>query len=309
MSTLDRLNAIRELVIISLFYDDDFLSLFVLKGGNALNLIYNINNRSSMDIDVSMENDFTPEELGTVKDKLHSAFNSVFNESGYQVFDFKMYSTPEKVRAEYEQFWGGYTVELKIIETEKYKQLNGSLDQIRRNATVVGLSQERKLTIDISKYEFVAPKKLTEVGGYGVYVYTPVMVIYEKLRAICQQMEEYREIVKTNRKGRARDFFDIYSVVERWRSPVDVYDEHNIKLISAIFSIKQVPIGFLSLIKNYREFHRDSFSVVQDTVNVDRLESYDFYFDYVTNMANQILEKLLLSDEEIASTVELDTEN
>jgi hypothetical protein len=57
---------------------------------------------------------------------------------------------------------------------------------------------------------------LAVTDGYTVYVYTPLMVIYEKLRALCQQVEYYStHIVSTHRRGRARDFFDIYSILEK----------------------------------------------------------------------------------------------
>lgn len=287
-SLIDSLNKIRKLAIISLFHDDDLLSLFVLKGGNALNIIYGINNRASMDIDISMENDLTKEELKEFESKLKLAFDQVFNVNGFHVFDFKINPTPKTIPLEYAHFWGGYTVELKIIEEDQYKQFSDSIDQLRRRAVVVGAGQEKILKIDISKYEFITPKTLKYLDGYGIYVYTPVMVVYEKLRAICQQMEEYVQYVSTNRKPRARDFFDIYTIVEKWSSPVDVYNLHNIKLLPQIFDIKRVPTNFLCLMENYREYHRDNFNSVQDTVIVDRLESYDFYFDYVLEMTRKL---------------------
>lgn len=301
MAIITELDDIRKLVIISLFYDDEFLSLFVLKGGNVLNIVYGINNRASMDIDVSMEKDFTADQLEEVQSKLSSAFDKVFTEAGYHVFDFKMYPTPEQVRPGYEQFWGGYTVELKIIEMAKYSRFAEDIEQLRRHATVVGTTQEKKLKIDISKYEYVAPKKLEDIDGYGIYVYTPLMVVYEKLRAICQQMVEYKDFVITNRKPRARDFFDIYSIVERWRTPVDVYDFNNVRMLGEIFAAKQVPLEFLTNIINYREYHRENFNAVQDTVTVDRLESYDFYFDYVSDMAVQLW-NILIHDLQTAET-------
>lgn len=294
-----------------MFYDDEFLTRFVLKGGNALNLVYNVNNRASMDIDVSMENDFTDEELVDIESRLLASFNLVFNRRGYQVFDFKLVPKPKNIESEYEAFWGGYKVELKIIEKEKYEQLEHDKENMRRHAAIVGTGQEKKLTVDISKYEYVAPKQLATLDDsneeYSVYVYTPVMVVYEKLRAICQQTEEYADIVPTHQRPRARDFFDIYTIVEKWRSPVNVYDLDSIHIIREIFTAKRVPLSFLLSIESYREFHRDNFNAVRDTVTVDRLESYDYYFDYVVDMAERLWALINTPDlqtAEIAATVE-----
>ncbi|WP_161632983.1 nucleotidyl transferase AbiEii/AbiGii toxin family protein [Paenibacillus alginolyticus] len=293
-----------------MFYDDEFLSRFVLKGGNALNIVYNVNNRASMDIDVSMENDFTAEELVDIESRLLASFNRVFNGRGYHVFDFKLQAKPKNIESEYEKFWGGYKVELKIIEKEKYEQLEHDTENMRRHAAVVGTGQEKKLTVDISKYEYVAPKQLATLDDsneeYSVYVYTPVMVVYEKLRAICQQTEEYGEIVPTHRRPRARDFFDIYSIVEKWRSPVNVYALDSIHIIREIFAAKRVPLSFLLSIESYREFHRDNFNAVRDTVSV-QVESYDYYFDYVVEMAERLWALINTPDlqiAEIAATAE-----
>lgn len=260
-----------------------------------------------MDIDVSIEDDFTEEQLGEIESKLLSAFNTVFSDHGYHVFDFKFKANPKDIKPEHAEFWGGYNIELKIIENEKYKQFEDDEDSMRRHATIVGTGQEKKLTVDISKYEYVAPKKLEEVDGlYSVYVYTPVMIVYEKLRAICQQMEEYGRIVATHRRARARDFFDIYTIVEQWRTPVDVFEPHSINIINEVFEVKRVPLSFLLLIKNYREYHRDNFNAVRDSVNVEqRLESYDYYFDYVVGIADQLHEIISLPIAETAIGMEI----
>jgi len=43
---------IRRMTIKALFSDDFLLEQLVLKGGNALNLVHRIGNRSSLDIDL-----------------------------------------------------------------------------------------------------------------------------------------------------------------------------------------------------------------------------------------------------------------
>ncbi|TXZ91478.1 nucleotidyl transferase AbiEii/AbiGii toxin family protein, partial [Vibrio cholerae] len=48
-------NKIRKLIIIGIFSEDIVLEHFALKGGNALAIGHNINERASMDIDVSMK--------------------------------------------------------------------------------------------------------------------------------------------------------------------------------------------------------------------------------------------------------------
>jgi len=65
------LKEIRRLVIIALFSDDELMEKLVLKGGNALDIVHNIGTRTSVDIDLSIPDDFSdieeivPEEVLT----------------------------------------------------------------------------------------------------------------------------------------------------------------------------------------------------------------------------------------------------
>jgi hypothetical protein len=114
------------------------------------------------------------------------------------------------------------------------------------------------------------------------------MLVLEKLRAICQQMPEYREMVKSHPPAaRARDFFDIYIITQKF--PIDMNNPRIKELLTAIFAAKRVPLDYLNRILNYRDFHRRDFVSLKDTVKSGvELKDFDFYFDYVINMINTI---------------------
>ena len=63
VSESDRLREIRRLAIIGMFSDDDLMETLVLKGGNALDIVYEVAQRASLDLDFSIEGSFTAEEL------------------------------------------------------------------------------------------------------------------------------------------------------------------------------------------------------------------------------------------------------
>mgnify|MGYP003603073218 CR=1 FL=1 len=50
----DKLRFIRKLVLIAIFSDDDLMDTFVVKGGSAIDLIYKLDARASVDIDLSI---------------------------------------------------------------------------------------------------------------------------------------------------------------------------------------------------------------------------------------------------------------
>lgn len=111
------------------------------------------------------------------------------------VFDVKLNERPEHIREEVKSFWGGYLLEFKIIKREEYDKLSLEIDTVRRNAIPIKPDGSTKFTVDISKYEYVGRKEKRELDGSIVYVYSPAMLVLEKLRAICQQLPEYKEII------------------------------------------------------------------------------------------------------------------
>ena len=176
-----------------------------MKGGTALEF-YDINYRLSIDLDFSIGDEFK-QDLSTIREKIEVALQDSFREAGYIVFDVKLTERPNKVSPDLADFWGGYIIEFKAIELEKHEQLSTKIDSLRKNATVVGPLNKRTFSIEISKHEYCEPKQESELNGYTIYIYPPPMLVCEKIRAICQQMPEYGEIVRSSSQtARARDF-------------------------------------------------------------------------------------------------------
>lgn len=283
MDTLQPLSLeeIKKLVIIAMFFDNDLMDRLVLKGGNAMDIVYAISSRASVDIDLSIENEFRSEEMELIKSKMMKALRDTFGSVGYAVFDINFNEQPKRLRKDEMLFWGGYHLDFKIIEMEKYKERMNDIRSLRKRASFVGPNRKQTFRVDISKFEYCGNKQERDFEGYTIYVYTPEMLVIEKLRAICQQMPEYRESVKSHpARARARDFFDIYVILENFN--IELSSEENKELFRRIFDTKRVPLGFIDRIGDFKEYHRPDFSAVRDTVKPGvELEDFDYYFDYV----------------------------
>jgi len=286
---LDRQRRIKELVIIAMFSDDELMERLVLKGGNAIDLLYRVAGRASVDVDFSIETDFVETERVAIRRRIEKTLQQTFRENGYEVFDVTMEEQPRGLTPDMADFWGGYRVELKLATKEKFEQFSADIEQLRRNA--VPLGQGTKFSIDISKFEYTAGKQPHDLEGYRIFVYTPEMIVCEKLRAICQQMPEYAQVIKRTRKGssRARDFFDIHSLITSQK--IDIKRSTFRELVKNIFKAKRVPLSLLRRIVEVevREFHRGDFVAVQNTVNPGtKLETFDFYVDFVGNLVSKL---------------------
>lgn len=289
---MGQLEHIKKLSIIAMFSDDDLMDILVLKGGNAIDIVYGIASRSSLDLDFSIATEFNQVEMSLIKSKFEKALNRVFDEAGYRVFDFKFGERPEDSGPDVPPFWGGYRLEFKLIDKTKYAGLQNDVQRLRLSAVDVGPGALKTYRIEISKWEYCDGKNAEELDDYTVYVYTPAMIVLEKLRAICQQMPEYSKFLgKSYETARARDFFDIHTVVEYFN--INLTTSENLNLLKDIFKAKKVPVNLIGNIKEFREYHRSDFIAVENTVKPNiRIKDFDYYFDYVLNKCNKLLEAL-----------------
>jgi len=270
---------IKRLTIIAMFSDNYLMEKLVLKGGNLIDLIFKIQSRASFDLDFSICDDFEETELPAIEDKIKTLLIDTFASEGFTVFDINFTKEPLIKHPFLPDLWGSYIIEFNVIETYRYHLY------ISGDSNVVMYSPK----IDISKREYCDAKDETIFDNYVIYIYTPAMVVFEKLRAICQQMRECEEVcfITSDRKPRPRDFYDIHSVMQHF--PIDIKSEDSAKLITAIFYAKAVPLDFIGLIVNYREFHRQGFQSLAATVRVSgELKYFDFYFDFVLSICEEL---------------------
>ncbi|MBI5804617.1 nucleotidyl transferase AbiEii/AbiGii toxin family protein [candidate division TA06 bacterium] len=275
----DTVENIKRIAVSSIFSDDTLRDIFVLKGGNALNLVYKVTSRSSLDIDLSISTSLDSYSLQKIKVLIKRALKEGYSVEGFTLFDYSFRERPQKIMPGIPPFWGGYRIEYKVIQNEKYSKQD--INTTRKHALSLTTKHNKIFSIDISKYEYCETKIKRDLQGYVIFTYSPEMILFEKLRAICQQTDEYNKIFgKSHKEQRARDFFDIFSILENinisW-NPLT-----HTKLIRNIFKAKKVPLTLLSKIHKYREMHRIGYDSLKDTVyHKEEVKDFNFYFDYV----------------------------
>lgn len=300
------------LTAITAVASDDLLSQrLVLKGGNALQLVYEIGARASVDLDFSVGGDI---EVEVLRNRLGAALTDRFDREGYVVFDYKCEPRPRVITT---AAWGGYTAEFKLIRRDAISELEASelrrlgrraaqsaraklpADAPRgqrreivspeavRSASPSKLSVTQRLelwrrnypqphVIDVSKYEYVEGYERKLVQDFDCAVYTPAMIGAEKLRALCQQLPGYSQ--RRNPAPRARDFYDIHALATS-EFRVDV--AANLDLVRAMFAAKDVPLSLLGSLPESREFHRTNWETVVQAISGGVPHGFDFYFDFV----------------------------
>lgn len=284
---------IKRLIIIALVSDDYLMETLVLKGGNALSVAYELSSRASFDLDFSIGDDFR--NVPEVRSRMMKVLEEKFLLEGFQVFDFSFLGKPRVSQEALKDFWGGYLVKFKFIELELLQKLGGDkiFEDMRRHAVPIYPDQSRSIMIEISKYEFIDDLQDVDLDGYTVQVYAPRLLIFEKVRAICQQLPEYKEVVPSfSPRVRTRDFYDIVTLMSRFS--VDLVSAESRKILMQVFDAKRVPYTYLHNMNRSREWHRQDFASLVDTVTAgekENLKDFDFYFDYVIEKFSSILDE------------------
>jgi hypothetical protein len=270
------LRQVRTVAITAVAADDVLMELLVLKGGNALEIVHGIGGRASLDLDYSVAGELV--DLDDIGRRLERSLKDRFDAVGFEAFDFKFGRRPTTSLEGMK--WGGYRAEFKVIEKEKLRRLS-SLEALRRNAHAIGANQERTFCIDISKYEHTAGKILRRVSNFDCYVYSPDMILVEKLRAICQQMPGY--VHRKNPSPRPRDFYDIDALLRSGLIDLDACGA----LLVPIFRAKDVPLALLDHVQETREFHEVGWESVKNAVS-SKLAPFEDYFDSVLKLVAKL---------------------
>lgn len=286
---------IRNIIITSIFGNDNLFDKLTLKGGNALAL-QGISQRASQDLDFSIN-----EGLQMDKEKYEPIFKKAledgFNEHLYQVINFSFTVKPQKTNEIVNELnrqnisdqiiWGGYHIKFGIIDKSKYDMLVlQGIDNIGTRAENTW-GNKKNIEIDISKNEYTEPRKKIELDGFTVYIYTPLMIVYEKIRASCQQLPGYKI---NGTKKRARDLFDIYELMASDHSlREDVVNKENIYILKKMFNLKGVPYKLLTQLAPYKEvLQSDYVNKVLPQIEPGKEQQFDFLFNYAVHLFNDI---------------------
>lgn len=285
---IDVVNKIKRLAIIALASDDALSEAIVLKGGNAIDLAYSDQqgavSRTSFDLDFSLTDGDFLEDLQAIKNRIEKTLVQTYAENGYVVLEYNFIPKP-KTKPQTADFWGGYLVEFKVVEQRVFDQPAANPKAQRRDFIPLRPNHSSKFQIEFSKFEYMGEgsKRPINVDGYTVYVYTPEMIVFEKVRAICQQLPQYAQIIPSHTpRARARDFYDIHLIMES--QGVTCRSAERVALLQHIFDAKRVPLAFLQQMRSHKTLHRDDWDNVRATVSqTEEVQEFDFYFDYVMN--------------------------
>lgn len=272
---------LRNLAIKGIFSDDDLFEFLTLKGGNAMALL-EITDRASQDLDFSIKQGITltQEEYAP---KFERALKRSFKEEGLEIIDYKFEVKPKKSKRDLPFFWGGYGINFKVMDEDTYARTHDLPSQRRSSMALEVEGGKKKIEIDISLEEYTEDRIQMEFEEYQIHIYSPLMIVYEKMRALCQQLPAYQ--YASVGKTRARDLYDIYIAIQKSDSldlKEAILNPDNVYILEEMFKAKGVPLDLILDLKTYKENLEQDYNVNVIPQISDRrgIPEFDFLFDF-----------------------------
>jgi hypothetical protein len=92
---------VKRLTVVAMFTDTERLDLVELKRENALDFVFKVSSRASIDLDFSVPAALERDVLDGIKQRPKAAFNETFRPAEFQPFGFTVAEKPLKVSSKF----------------------------------------------------------------------------------------------------------------------------------------------------------------------------------------------------------------
>ncbi len=279
-------------VLVAIYSNEILSEKLYLKGGQALRLTQNLRNRLSKDSDFSISEKIEDEQ--TFFTLFKEAIVNEFHSDGLFVIDFKFTRKPKVKPEGTPDFWGGWAIEFKIIDKTQI-----TLSKERQSATAITPegSESNRISIDISEMEYCESFEKIKIKSVEVRVYSQVLLVLEKLRAICQSHPSYK--YRSKKSNRARDFYDIEQIYSKVleKGKQEYFLDECQKHFKKVFDAKEVPLEILDKVLTESEFleiQKIGWQEVRSTVR-NLKQDFEYYLQTLKDIVKEIKNRELMN--------------
>ncbi|MCI3149675.1 hypothetical protein C5137_26575 [Bacillus cereus] len=288
----------QNLSLYAILSSDIFTDKTVLTGGSVLNLVYNVHNRVSVDLDLSLESPILPHEYVRLETELDYNFDKIFSKEKYKIlnsrleirslnlhnkFSFENLFNPKEILYK-------YTFQLMDLhEYQKICNFTGSTKEQREarcKDNIITLPNKKNVfEIDFKWEGPIIEKQEYEINNYTLKAPSPFILLCKKMIGILAHSPHIGDTPEKFKRARAQDFFDIHSLIaSKMIHLQDLIQLNNLKLLQAMLTEKKIETSSLKDLKKLREFHQSNFADSVRNMSLIPLKSFEYYFDFIIHI-------------------------
>lgn len=289
---------IQNLSLCAILSSDIFENKTVLTGGSVLNLVYNIQNRISVDLDLSLESPILPHEYRRLESELDANFDAFFSKENFKVLHPRLEIRSLNLHNEFlsENSFNPkeilYKYMFQLMDLHEYEEICNHPGDTKehketncKNKIMLLPNKKSFFEVDFKWEGSIIEKQEYKMNNYTLTVPSPYVLLCKKLIGICAHSPNIGDTPAKFKRARAQDFFDIHSLVDSKMVHLqDLIHPNYLEIFRNVITEKNIDISSLKDIKNHREFHQSNFSHSVLNMSPYPLKSFEYYFDFVIHL-------------------------
>ncbi|MBZ8124940.1 nucleotidyl transferase AbiEii/AbiGii toxin family protein [Bacillus thuringiensis] len=288
----------QNLSLCAILSSDIFAHKTVLTGGSVLNLVYNVHNRVSVDLDLSLESPILPHEYVRLETELDYNFDEAFSKEKYKVLNSRLEIRSLNLHDKFsdENLFNPkeilYKYAFQLMDLHEYEEIcnhpgrTKKQKEARCRESIIELPNKKNFfEIDFKWEGPIIEKQKYKINNYTLEVPSPFVLFCKKMIGILANSPNIGDTPEKFKRARSQDFFDIHSLIGSQMIHLqDLIQPNNLNIFQTILKEKNIETSSLKDLKKHHKFHQSNFADSVRNMSLFPLKSFEYYFDFIIHL-------------------------
>lgn len=263
-----------------------------------MNLVYNVHNRVSVDLDLSLESPILPHEYVRLETELDHNFDETFSKEKYKVLNSRLEIRSLNLHNKFssENLFNPkeilYKYAFQLMDLHEYEEIYNppgrtkKQKEARCRESIIELPNKKNFfEIDFKWEGPIIEKQEYEINTYTLEVPSPFVLLCKKMIGILAHSPNIGNTPEKFKRARSQDFFDIHSLIDSQMIHLqDLIQPNKLNIFQTMLTEKNIETSSLKDLKKHYEFHQSNFADSVRNMSLFPLKSFNYYFDFIIHL-------------------------
>lgn len=288
----------QNLSLCAILSSDIFVNKTVLTGGSVMNLFYNVHNRISVDLDLSLESPILPYEYVRLETELDHNFDETFSKEKYKVLNSRLEIRSLNLHNKFsdENLFNPkeilYKYAFQIMDLHEYEEIFNHSGRTKKQKesrckeSIIKLPNKKNFfEVDFKWEGPIIEKQVYEINSYTLEAPSPFVLFCKKMIGILAHTPNIGDTPEKFKRARSQDFFDIHSLIDSQMIHLqDLIQPNHLCIFQTMLTEKNIATSSLNNLKKYCEFHQSNFTDSVQNMSLLPLKTFEYYFDCIIHL-------------------------
>lgn len=288
----------QNLSLCAILSSDIFANKTVLTGGSVMNLFYNVHNRISVDLDLSLESPILPYEYVRLETELDHNFDETFSKEKYKVLNSRLEIRSLNLHNKFsdENLFNPkeilYKYAFQLMDLHEYEDIFNHSGRTKRQKesrckeSIIKLPNKKNFfEIDFKWEGPIIEKQVYEINSYTLEAPSPFVLFCKKMIGILAHTPHIGDTPEKFKRARSQDFFDIHSLIDSQMIHLqDLIQPNHLSIFQTMLTEKNIATSSLKNLKKHCEFHQSNFTDSVQNMSLLPLKTFEYYFDCIIHL-------------------------